>query len=380
MGIEWAATLSGSRGSPRYQKESLEIGYGDFFPMIKALRSLFVLSTCFFAMAVSAYAADALRVLAWPGYADPDLVKVFEQRTGSTVEVTIVDSDEALWQKIRNNKAQDFDVFAVNTAELQRYIAEGLVTPINTAGVRRIATQLPRFRNVKSIPGLVHGGKVFAIPYTYSEMGLIYDRQQVKEAPTSIRALWDPRYKGKVLLYDSGTHNFSLAAQVLGGTTPFHLNDKEWPAAVQQLISLRRNALAFYTQPVESVELFKNKKAALLFANYGSQQLQLLKAAGIDVGYAIPKEGALAWLDCWAITRGARNPELAEAWISYLLEKEPGEALVKRQGLANTTSESPNLRTDDTFKWLEPVEDVDRRNLLWGRIVSGDRASKVLAP
>ncbi len=42
-----------------------------------------------------------------------------------------------------------------------------------------------------------------------------------------------------------------------------------------------------------------------MFANYGSQQVQLLKAAGLNVGYVVPKEGALAWLDCWAITRHA---------------------------------------------------------------------------
>jgi len=26
-----------------------------------------------------------------------------------------------------------------------------------------------------------------------------------------------------------------------------------------------------------------------------------------DIGYAIPKEGALAWLDCWTLTRGVKN-------------------------------------------------------------------------
>lgn len=325
-------------------------------------------------------ARDTLRVLTWPGYADPDLVRVFEQRTGSRVELTLIDSDEALWQKISNGEAKDFDVFAVNTAELQRYIARGLVVPINTARLSNLATQLPRFRDLKAIPGIVHGGKAFAIPYTFAEMGLIYDRKQVKEAPDSIAALWDPRYRGKVLAYNGGSHNFSLAAQSLGKREPFQLGSKDWPAVVQRLIGLRRNVLSFYSRPEESVELFRAHGAALLFANYGSQQLKLLTNAGADVGYAIPREGALAWLDCWAITRGAKNIALAETWINYLLEKEPGDALVARQGLANTTSASPFHRGDDRLVWLEPVEDVERRDQLWTRIVSGDRAGKVLAP
>ena len=327
-----------------------------------------------------AAAHNTLRVLAWPGYADADLVKVFEQRTGKRVEVTFIDTDEVLWQRINQNRAQDFDVFAVNTAELQRYIASNLVAPITAAEVPNIAKQQVLFRDADKIPGLIHSGKRYAVPYTYSEMGLIYDRLQIDTPPTSIAVLWDPRYHGKVLLYNGGTHNFSLAAQVLGNSKPFQLQDRQWAAAVERLIALRRNAGGFYKQPDESVELFKHKFAALMFANYGSQQVKLLKAAGIDVGYVIPKEGALAWLDCWAITARAHDNRLAHQWIDYMLEAQPGRALRERQGLANTTSPSPHLTNHDRIRWLEPVENVTRREQLWERIVSGDRASKVLAP
>lgn len=330
---------------------------------------------------VSATAAhNTLRVLAWPGYADADLVKAFEQRTGSRVEVTFIDTDELLWQRVNQNGAQDFDVFAVNTAELQRYIARNLVAPIDAAAVPNMAQQQALFRDADKIPGLVHSGKRYAVPYTYSEMGLIYDRLQIDTPPTSITVLWDPRYQGKVLLYNGGTHSFSLAAQVLGNSNPFQLQGKQWSAAVDRLIALRRNAGGFYQQPDESVELFKYKFAALMFANYGSQQVKLLKAAGIDVGYVIPKEGALAWLDCWAITARGHDSRLAHRWIDYMLEPQPGRALLERQGLANTTSPAPYLSNKDRIRWLEPVENVTRREQLWERIVSGDRASKVLAP
>jgi putative spermidine/putrescine transport system substrate-binding protein len=347
----------------------------------RLLRSLVLLVTFVLAgVALPTSAAGVLRVLSWPGYADADLVKVFEQRTGSTVQITFVDSDDTLWQKINQNNAQDFDVFAVNSAELQRYLPAGLVAPINTASIPNIARQLPRFREVSAIAGLVQQGKVFSVPYTYSEMGLIYDRKQFQVPPNSIEALWDPRWRGKVLLYNGSTHNFSLAAQSLGNTNPFRLDKAQWPAAVDRLIALRRNALGFYTQPDESVDMFRRRGAALMFANYGSQQVQLLKAAGVDAGYVVPKEGALAWLDGWAITRNATNAKLAHEWINYLLEPAPGQALLTRQGLANTTSESPMLRPDDRVIWLEPVEDVARRTRLWDRIFSGDRASKVLSP
>lgn len=326
-----------------------------------------------------ARAAETLRVLAWPGYADPDIVRSFEQKHGSRVEVTLIDSDLDLWTKITANSAQDFDVFAVNTAELQRYIRKGLVVGIAADSIPNLARQRPRFRDLAAIPGIVRNGTIYAIPYTYSEMGLIYDRQRVASAPDSIEALWDQRYHGEVVAYNGGTHNFSLAALSLGLKSPFHLDDKDWPRAVDRLIALRRNVTGFYTRPDESVGLFKRRKAALMFANYGKQQLQLCKAAGLDVGYALPREGALAWLDCWVVTRGARNPKLAAAWIDHLLEDAPSQALVTRQGLGSTTSAESAEEAGEKLRWLQPVESEEHRNQLWGRILSGDRASKVLA-
>jgi putative spermidine/putrescine transport system substrate-binding protein len=331
-------------------------------------------------LATTAAAQPLLRVLAWPGYADPDVVKGFEKRTGAKVEVTYIDSDEALWARMQANQGADFDLFAVNTAELQRYLQKGMVAEIDPSAIPNLGRQLPRFAQANKIPGIVQGGKRYAVPYTYAEMGLIYDRSQISSPPQSINILWDPRYQGKVMLYNGGAHNFSIAALSLGSKTPFAIQTAQWAPVVDRLIALRRNSMAFYTQLEDSIAQFQSRKAALMFANYGSQQFHLLQAAGANVGYIVPQEGALAWLDCWVITRGARDTALAHAWINYMLEDPPGQVLVSRQGLSNTTSASPYLGPEDKLLWLQLPPHVDRRNLLWDRIYSGDRASKVLAP
>ncbi|HEX6734224.1 MAG TPA: extracellular solute-binding protein [Azonexus sp.] len=330
--------------------------------------------------AVRAAPAEVLRVLAWPGYADPDVVRDFEARHKVRVEVTLVDSDTALWQRISASGGRNFDVFAVNTAELQRYIDAALVQPIDPAAVPNTRRQLPRFRQTEAIPGLMRGGQLYGIPYTYAEMGLIYDRSQFRQPPDTLRALWDPALRGRVLAYDGGSHNFSLAMLGLGSRMPFRISHGEWRQAVERLIELRRNVLGFYARPEESVDLFRRHRVALMLANYGTQQLQLLRAAGADVGYVVPREGALAWLDCWVITAGARNRPLVEAWLNHMLEPAASEQLVSRQGLASTTAEAPGSRPEDRLHWLQVVEDIARRERLWARIISGDRAARVLAP
>lgn len=321
---------------------------------------------------------SVLRVLAWPGYADADVVQAFEQRTGARVELTIIDTDELLWARMAAQQGLGYDVLAVNTAELQRYIDRGWVAPVPTQSMRGLQALQARFRRLDGVPGLERQGQIFALPYTYSDMGLIYDRAQMSSPPHSIEALWDARWRGKVLMYDGGSHAFSIAAMRLRKPSPFRLADADWPASVQALIELRRNALGFYTQPEESVALFQRHGAALMFGNYGNQQVELLRKAGVSVGYAIPQEGALAWLDCWALTRAGAAKALALAWLEYMLEPGPAQALVQRQGLSSAVLSQG--KDDSRLWWLEPVENLERRNRYWQRIVAGDRATRVLVP
>lgn len=324
-------------------------------------------------------AMPTLRVLAWPGYADPDIVKQFEQAHHVKVQVAVVGSDESLWERVNADGGTGVDVFAVNTAELKRYIDAGLVVPLNLTNIPNTRGQLPRFRNPSAIPNLTRDGRVYAVPYTYSAMGLIYDRKQVSPPPQSITALWDERYRGRVLAFDTSSHNFSIAALALGRSDPFRLDDATLREVALQLVALRRNVLTFYGLPEEAAELFRTQRVALLFANYGTQQVKALRQAGADIGYVIPREGALAWLDCWAVTRGARDKPLAEAWINHMLERQVSMALTERQDLPNTVVETPGLDATGRILWLEPVEDADRRAALWAQIVSGARPGSLFA-
>ncbi len=340
--------------------------------MQRLVTLLFFLGTL---CATAAQATETLRVLAWPGYADGDLVQAFEQQFDVRVKVTLVDSDAVLAQKIGAKQGGDFDVVAANTVEIKRYIDRKWLQPLTAPNMPNIARQLLRFRNAKAIPGITHLGDVYAVPYTFSEMGLIYDRKQFKAPPTSLTVLWDPAYQGRILAFDSSSHNYSIASLAFGGQ-PFQMDDAGYARVTKHLIDLRRNVLTFYTLPEESVALFKQHKVAVLFANYGQQQLKPLRDSGADVGYVIPKEGALAWLDCWAVTRGARNKLLAERWINYMLEPKVSAELTRRQGLGNTLDAFANTLDTDKILWLEPVENDQRRAALWSRIMSGDRPER----
>ncbi|MEN0037701.1 MAG: extracellular solute-binding protein [Cellvibrio sp.] len=320
-------------------------------------------------LAPTVWAKEHLQILAWDGYADADLVREFEKRYQVDVKVTLVYSDDELWSKVTEPNSDSYDLIAVNTAELQRYIAKGLVRSLDTNTIPNLNHQLPRFKHREAIPGLVKSGQTYAIPYTYSEMGIIYNRKLVHQPPESINALWDPTYAGKVLAFNTSNHNFTLAALGSGIKNPFIQSPEQLRQSARRLVELRRNLLTFYSSPQEAVKLFKTQEIALIFANYGNQQLKALIDVGADVGYTMPQDGTLAWLDCWAALNEA-GP-LAEQWINFMLEEKASLRLTNAQGLANTIQES-TAHHNANLIWLEPIENADARASLWDQIISGD--------
>ena len=335
----------------------------------RAVPALAILASTMAVLAATpAHAKEELRVLAWQGYADDDWVKEFEKENNVDVKVVFIGSDDEIWAKIKGSEGKDFDLFAVNTGQLQRYIDINLVTPYDLAGLPNQKQTLPLFNDLTKVQGVMRDGKVYAIPFCFDSIGIIYDTDKVKPAPTSMDVLWDPKYKGKVLAYDNGEHNFSFTALTLGIENPFKLNDDQFKQIKTKLIALKQNVLSFYTTADEATQLYKNNDVALIWANYGQQQVKALKDAGAHVAYVNPKEGALAWLDTWAMTSGVKDQALAEKWVNFLLQKKIGQALSDRQGFGNTVVPSPNAAAGDKLVYVQVVEDPTKRADLWNEI------------
>jgi len=312
--------------------------------------------------------AEELRILSWQGYADDDWVKEFEQETGADVNVVFIGTDDEIWAKIKGSEGKDFDLMAVNTAQLQRYIDAGLVTPHDLEMLPNQKETLPRFRDLTKVEGTMRDGKVYGIPFAFDTIGIIYDTTKVKTPPTSWDVFYSEEYKGRMLGYDNGEHNFSVTALDMGIEDPFHLSPEQMDQAKAKLIDMKHNLLSLYSTADEALQLYQQNDVALIWANYGQQQVKMMKAAGAPIAYINAKEGALAWLDTWAMTSGVKNKELAEKWVNFVLQKKISGALSERQGFGNTVVEFPSAGPNDKIVWLQTVEDPTKRADLWNEV------------
>ncbi len=157
----------------------------------------------------------------------------------------------------------------------------------------------------------------------------------------------------------------------MGVQNPFKLSNAESRQVFNKLIELRNNEPRFYLSPEEGTKIFTEDKMALMFGNFGMQQVKKLQDAGANIGYIVPSEGALAWLDSWIISSATKQRGLAEQWINFAISESVSAEFSKRQGLANTLAEA-ELAAKDKIYWLEPVESFEERAKMWNRIRMGN--------
>ncbi|MCG9661790.1 Putrescine-binding periplasmic protein precursor [Vibrio mediterranei] len=323
------------------------------------------------------YGKEILKILSWHGYTDTDIVSIFENKNNIDIEVTYVNNDKQLREKL-DDRNQDYDLVALNSSELQRYIKLRKFVPIDIYKIENSKWISNQFAPLSTNPEITFNGNIYGLPYTYSSMGIIYNVDRVKSAPTSWQDFWSPEYHHKALGYDGGTHNVSLAALALKLPDPFQIPKSDDELIAKKLISLRENTLTFYRSLEEATELFNRFELSIMFANFGHQQVDSLKKTGANIEYTIPKEGALAWLDCWSILSTSKQTELAHRWIDFVLEPWVQLELTKRHGLQSPLNQFSESDNKEKLIWLSPVESPEKREAMWDSVYSGKPLPKVM--
>ena len=178
-----------------------------------------------------AMAAEELRILAWQGYADDDWVKEFEKETGADVNVVFIGNRR---RDLGQDQGQRRQGFRPLRGQHRPAPALHRCRPGHAARPRKLPNQketLPRFRDLDEgrgrdarRQGLRHPVRLrFDRPHLRHRQG--EDRRRPRWTCCGI-----PQYKGKVLAYDNGEHNFSFTALTMGIEIPFHLTDEQMQA------------------------------------------------------------------------------------------------------------------------------------------------------
>ena len=310
-------------------------------------------------------AGKELRMFTWEGYADVEWIKEFEAMHGCKVNAAYAGSVDEMFAKLSASKGADFDLVAVDTSSVPRYIAGKLLQPIDMAKIPNASQLMPAFQTV---PVLQVDGKAFGVPFAWGSLGLIYDTEFFKgKEPDSWGVLYDPALEGRLLALDDANNHIVTAALYLGYKDPYNLTDEQFAAIKVKLIEMKKLLLSYYAGFDEGVEIWKKNKIVAMFA-MGEIQIKKMLDQGLPVKYIIPKEGGIGWLDTLLLSAGAKEPDLAHAWLDFVLQKKIGLDMTKKFAYGNTTSETPNMEYAKNLSFLMPPEDFTKRVNIWNEV------------
>ena len=262
-----------------------------------------------------AMAAD-LNALVWCDHSDPNLLKPFEDANGIKVNVKEFEGTGAGFAIVEQSQPGDWDVMVIDSIDVPRGVEKGLFDPLPE-------DKLP-FADL--FPEVVMDGKTkvdgkrYGITEKFGYNTIGYNKAKVDVSDMqSLAALTDPKYKGRIAIYDYYLPVIGMAAMAIGKKTS-ELTEADLPALKDVLLKMKANAKAV-TDVAASQTALATGEADVLVGG-GEWVTAGIAKDNPDLDFSIPKEGAVLWSQSLAMFKDSKNKDMALKFIQYIMSPE----------------------------------------------------------
>src|ERR1700687_2292945 len=329
------------------------------------LSSLLAVSLCL----GSCSKTPTLNLLVWEGYADPTFIKAFEEQNHCKVSASYMGSSDELVAKLRGGSSGNYDVISPSSDVATSIATAGLAAPLDLSKIPSYAQLSPQ---LTSLPLVRMNGQVYGVPFMWGPDPIIYDTTVFARPPDSWNEMWDPKYKGKVSVWDDLSTVY-MAAQVLGYDKPdpsqlYNLSDEQLEAVKKKLLELKPNVRQMWSTGGELTNLFQNHE--VVAAMGWPLNTADLKKANFPVGETIPKENTTGWIDHLMITAGRGNKEPANNILEYMIEAKTQKMVTDKTHYVPANPQASTFMTADEVKalHLDDVSNYQKRLYFWQNV------------
>lgn len=279
---------------------------------------------------------QVLNIYSWADNFDPDVIKDFEQKFNVKVNYDVYGSNEEMLAKIQAG-ASGYDLIQPSDYMVGTMIQLGLLEELNKANIPNMSNIVSTFKT----PPYDNENK-YSLVYTWGITGIAYNKKYVKETPTSWNDLWNEAYKGRVIMLNDPREVMGMSL-IKNGFSNSTKNTEELEKSFADLKKVVPNVVAFDTDNIKQKMIAEEAWIGTVW----SGDAAFINAQNPDVGYVIPKEGATIWADTLAIPKGAKNKEMAEKFINYLMEPEVSVKNYESIGYSNPNEKAYPLHSEE---------------------------------
>ena len=230
----------------------------------------------------------------------------------------VFDTNEAMYQKLVSSNIP-YDVLIPSDYMIERLIKEDRLKEIDMSKLENYKYIGEAYKNTRYDPE-----NKYSVPYMWGTLGILYNKERVKETVDSWYILWDEKYSGQILMLDSMRDSMAVALKKLGydlNTT----NIAEIDAAAKALLD-QKPLVAEYGVDVLKEKMIQGSYSFTVAysgdALYMQNQNAELNGGESVLEYVIPKEGSNFWIDAMCIPKTSKNTEGAMKFIDFMCSTE----------------------------------------------------------
>ena len=281
-----------------------------------------------------------LNIYNWPDYIPEGMVAAFEQETGIKVNYDTFETNEALHAKLVAGNT-GYDIVVPGTVFAKGQIEGGLLQPLKKDQIPNLANMDPAIMTTltKADPENKH-----LVPWAWGFTTVGINKTKVEKAlggmPMPENA-WDlvfkPEYTSKlkscgIAYLDSPTEIIPVALHYIGKDA--YSNDPaDYKAAGEMLAKVRKDVRLFSSTMIDDIA---GGKACVAIGWSGDINIAATRAkenGSKDVIEALlPSTGALIFFDTMAVTKDAKHPNNAAAFIDFYLRPENAALMSNEMG------------------------------------------------
>lgn len=309
---------------------------------MKILRTSCAFALWMFFALEAAFGEGVVHIFGWGDYIDPKVIEDFTKETGIKVTYDVYDSDESLELRLKGGNT-GFDVVIVPGRVLRRQIAANIYLKLDKS---RLPNSKGLWPEVMERLAVYDPGNQYAVNYLWFTAGIAYNAGKAGEitgaapadAPIDTSSAppaaglfdsWSILFKPENLkqfsgcgidILDSPDDLFAIALHYLR-LDPASNRQSDLKRAADLLSGIRRDVKKFESS--EYPDALANGDICLA-VGYSGESFRARDRAreaenGIEIGYALPREGAPILFDNLAIPKDALHVEEAYAFIDFLL-------------------------------------------------------------
>lgn len=262
-----------------------------------------------------ASAATSVNFVGWQGYDTP--LSEYAKANNIVFDSTYIGDSNQIISKLTSGGVGTVDIVTPNAIYVPLLVKLDTLAPIDESKISNIGKVLPFFLNN---PAVRIDGKLYAIPYVWGGVPMMYDPAVITTAPDSWKDLLKPEYAGKIAMLDN-LNNILLAAKVVtDAEVPTRLTPKQLADAVDFLIELKKRSRLIAANYGDMADAMARGE---IIATFNGWEVMVNMAAKKNkkIAYTYPKEGTFGWCDSYCIVKNAPNMAVAHALANEAISK-----------------------------------------------------------